>query len=786
MKRIPYGQLLAAAGLVALGGLGFSNVFELKSVLLPVVAAAAGSVLVAIVVRRFRPRPHAIWSVAASLAAFLVVVNLFLLRGEAALGVIPTPDSLSTLVHGLVSGWRDILAATVPAPGRGSLLVLPVALTWLAGLMTAEIVLRTRRILLPIAPATVLGCTAIAFSLSASGSWGAGPAVFLVLAGTLVATRSQSFAVEPLAYDRRTANSSTATADTGNEAVVVSYDEARGAAARDQRGLLQHRLIMTVPFVLVLALISPLLAGALPFVDSSHPYQFRDDYQPPSSQQDQLNPLARIGAPDRSTDFTVTLDRVPDGTLRFRTAVLDKFDGQRWNAGGTQVTAGPQIPAGAIVTAPTIRVAQHIQINHLDDNWLPSLDRPTTLTSASTSDGFGVDPLSATLTAAAKTADGLDYTVISDVAAVDPSVIETAGVATDGGARSAVDFNHPLPADLAARRDAIMGQASTPAQQLFRLLAYFHNNTTVNSKTSTDSGIPFKLVPADQNTATGQTLGNLAQFLDQTGATRNGTAEQFALAFVIFARSQGFPARLAVGYIPTKPIEAGTPYPMSSDELTAWPEIALAGLGWVPFDPSPTEKSSADLSVQEKKLDASVNSAVQQSANTNTPPPAENPNATAPPRGSHDYRVLAAAMVVLFALLVAASVMVTPVARKRRRRRKRRDADSTADQVVGAWNEAVDRLVEIGLDDSALLTTQEVARAGEGLAGPEVAGDLASLGSAANSALHRQMPPEGTDVDAAWDLSDGISRCVRAGLTSRARARARLSRRPLVGANRRP
>ena len=65
---------------------------------------------------------------------------------------------------------------------------------------------------------------------------------------------------------------------------------------------------------------------------------------------------------------------------------------------------------------------------------------------------------------------------------------------------------------------------------------------------------------------------------------REGTCGNFSSAFVVLARSLGIPARVVSGWAISPTPERQTVY---TDQAHQWAEIALSGLGWVAFDPTP-------------------------------------------------------------------------------------------------------------------------------------------------------------------------------------------------------
>src|SRR5262249_37261527 len=131
-----------------------------------------------------------------------------------------------------------------------------------------------------------------------------------------------------------------------------------------------------------------------------------------------------------------------------------------------------------------------------------------------------------------------------------------------------------LPDSVAAEAQHATAGASFPFQQATRLERYLPD---------TEKNDPSSATP-------GHTYGHLEYFL---GASHRGTTEQFATAFAVMARSLGLPARVVVGFGPGQSTLDGA-WAVRGRDALVWPEVDFAGLGWVPFYPTPHAGSAAD------------------------------------------------------------------------------------------------------------------------------------------------------------------------------------------------
>jgi transglutaminase-like putative cysteine protease len=69
--------------------------------------------------------------------------------------------------------------------------------------------------------------------------------------------------------------------------------------------------------------------------------------------------------------------------------------------------------------------------------------------------------------------------------------------------------------------------------------------------------------------------------------SRLGYCEQFSGAMTLLLRMDGVPARVAAGFLPGARDPSTGLYEVSARDAHAWVEVFFAGIGWVPFNPTP-------------------------------------------------------------------------------------------------------------------------------------------------------------------------------------------------------
>ena len=265
----------------------------------------------------------------------------------------------------------------------------------------------------------------------------------------------------------------------------------------------------------------------------------------------------------------------------WRLTSLDRFDGVRWKLNGRFADAAGQLASDVPPAIPRDLVVQEFSIVGLRQIWLPAAYEPSRLL-----DDAGVEvqyePRSGTLILEAdgETSDGLTYRVESAIPARSAEAI--AAGASQPIPDEVIDGFLDLPDDYSdlARTTALdivtTADATTPYDQALALQNHFQSYTY------------------NLDVAAGHSNDDIDGFLE----IREGYCEQFAGTFASMARSLGIPARVAVGFTWGDAV-AGDPglFVVRGKHAHAWPEVYLAGMGWVRFEPTPGRGAPNDTAV---------------------------------------------------------------------------------------------------------------------------------------------------------------------------------------------
>ncbi|MGI5212325.1 transglutaminase TgpA family protein [Plantactinospora sp. CA-290183] len=726
MRRLVSTTCTVLAAVVA--GLLFGTVFGVPGLLVPV-GVPAVVVLLAALACTGRPALESWRPLLATGAGLLAVVETSL--WSTTLAGLPTGRTLRALGAGITDSWQLTLQSTWPARPDPALLLFVPLLVVLAAVLGIELLRRPGGALPALAPSLAVAVLSQFYAPLTPGVGAAAALAYAAVAGTLLASGRS------VPDDAVTPAGRGPTGGSPARAGAV----ARGAVERSGALSVLPQLVPPA----VLGLVAALLAGLL-LPTAPARYSLRHDQAAPLPDTRLTSPLDEIAYRLASPTAPVFRVRAADAEVdRWPLVVLDTFDGVNWTSGGRYLRMGAELRPSAAVTVNVRRRSAEIEATGTGGPWLPSQTWPAGVS--------GIEPLveeghgSLLLPGSEGVAR---YTLSWWQPQVDAEALSSAAI--DPRAPGGFGGLGEVPAGMAElAEEAVRG--GRPTFQTALVLERFLRQ---NYRLATGNDLP-----------TGHSWPQVADFLLRG---KRGTSEQFAAAYVVLARMRSIPARLAVGFRTPAARDADGGYTVRNADVLAWPEVAVAGVGWVPLDPSGTASAGSTAAGGGlAALTAQVRDRLPATDELRDPPVAPPTRASdgggpALDLGTPQWTLLLGLPV----LLLAGWLLGVPATRAGRTWRRRRRPGPGA--VVGAWEEVRDRLRGHGVPVSAGMTVRDLAAEAGPVTGPGTAEELRRLGAVVDRALWSGAAPTGEDVRQAWDTV----RAVRRGLARRGwRARLR-------------
>lgn len=726
---------VALAALSAAVAAGFARVFSGDRWLAPVLAAAIAPHVIGLLTRR---RPILVTVSAWALGLTLFVI--WVLAPSSTRFGIPTGTTLHELGERVDHGLRVLRDQSAPVPPHSGAVLLAVIAVWIMAAFADHLAFRRDATIGAIAPGITLFIWIAALAPGADSRVAAAAAV-VITGSAFLALQYQ------LLLARR-----------------LNAVGASGALPAPR--LVGGALVLGVVAAIVAVTIAPSLpgAGAEPLID------LRNDDRASSTYQTSIPPLVDVADSLRRGDEIEVFTVSASAPEYWRTVALDEYTsdgGGQWTlrASGGDITRGLDNPV------PLAAVEQQYRITALTERWMPAAYEPVKVT--------GADPLvvsdSLTLVADADTVAGLSYRVSSAIPAT--FLTESQRRATAAPVPSSYNVYTRLPRsvpnEIGALALTITAGATNAYDKAALLRDYFRNGSfTYDPDVDLD----------DQVDAT-------LQFLRE----RRGFCVQFASTFALMARSLGIPTRVAVGFTPGQLDPVTGRYRVTNYQAHAWPEVWLEGVGWTnQFEPTPpsTEPGGSDLPGDTSRavvpppgvtpsttiVTGPPVSAVPSPDSSALNPPVETPAATSSSNG-RSWATTAATVIVVI-LLVGGALAIVPALKLRRRRARQQRIDPAA-RVAGAWEEAIDRLREIGHAPPVAETPSEVVTAATSTVGSPAASALREVADMHTAAQFGTGAVSPATADRAWLHVDEFSDELGQHLGLRARLRARLAVAPL-------
>lgn len=478
--------------------------------------------------------------------------------------------------------------------------------------------------------------------------------------------------------------------------------------------IIDRRGPVVPPAVLATALAALTL---LAFVLPSNGFEPRKLVTPPVTNIAISNPLPQLAAWAAQGDAELFRMRGPEVPVRLVT--LSRYSGASWEAASTYgplgVVDAPDLPTGGKFQDASV----DLRITGLQGEWLPGVGKPQAV---SLSDAM-VDPDTGSLVVAEGVKAGLSYTV--------RGVVET-----------------PADTDLAEAQVPAAATKYTALPRLPFTLAEYARQATQNARTPYEKAVALEQVvrlnrKPDAEAPVGSSYARLETFLfgaaGESGAGA-GTAEQFASAYAVLARSVGLPTRVVVGFQPV-PEQNGERVVRAAD-ATAWPEVYFSGWGWVAFDPVSGNGSGPSAASKREVLNRLASTTAKPAPTSlASVPPLVQPTAVRDDRAAVPQAPKGFPFWAFTPLLVLAALFVARTSRRVRLR---------AAGPVGAWNEVLDSLQLAGLRPKPSRTV------------PDVGGEWGEAGARLAVLVDQAaFAPQPVQQENSWRLARQVKKAVR-------------------------
>lgn len=468
----------------------------------------------------------------------------------------------------------------------------------------------------------------------------------------------------------------------------------------------------------------------------------------------------------------------------WRLTSLDDFDGRIWSSSGSYEEVRGDLLSATPTNLPAGTFPQTFHIEALAAIWLPGAYEVRTIAT----NGLTVlyEPRSSTLIVDRdqETSDNLTYQVTSSSPRISAADLRAAtGEIPDEITADYLD----LPADFSPKvrrlAEELTAQASTPYAAARALQDYLR-------------GFTYDLaVPA------GHSGDALEHFLF---STQRGYCEQFAGSFAAMARAIGLPARVAVGFTQgERDLADPDVFRVRGEHAHAWPEVFLAGAGWVSFEPTPGRgqpfaEDHTGAPVAQAGASGST-TATTSPLTTDTSPGATLPDGSAArPSRDEDLNTTPAggggapssdALVTRFitrplrtalpllGIVIIAHLMLFPLSRLVRRRLRRRRSHTPLERISLAWTEATEAAGLLGYREQRSDTVDERA---ERLASvvPDCDLDARALTHRLQIALYSAEGADDLDAELAEEAAASLTSLARSAASWQARLRPWVDPRP--------
>lgn len=720
------GQASAVGLLLVAASVFYSRVFDGSGWIVPVLLGALFSALLSYLLTRTSLNGF-LRGVALGIIGTLFIALTVLLPGTNFGGF---GDLFDAFIGSTIDGWRNALSVTLPIDTSiPEPLGFAAMLAWIAGSFTGAALGRAEGTMGLIVPGIVLA----GLSLPLAAPVGIAPFVFiagLVAAVLLVAlVRSVPQGTE----------------SEGRQQVSEFVDER----------VLTERLTSGGPILVALAVLMPLLATVLPF-GNDEPFDPRVLREPEQVTSTATNPLAEMKALRESAvpAFNLELPAAPAAEFfdRVTLVALDQYDGVTWSTDATYSQTSSEIE-GIETPFDSISVTQNYELLDVESPWLPTGGGVVRIDD---NDAWFDDVTGTFLDQSGGELN--TYSVVSQVVA--PTTEQLNAASVDLSDLRYTNSGIEIPADSPITTLTTRLEGQTTYEQLLALEAFLRDEVTLVSEA-----------------ASGTALGRVDEFLIEG----EGYRDQFVSAFVLAARQQGIPTRVAVGYRITTVDEDQTEVFLESittEEYDAWPEVRFEDIGWVAFDPVPAVTGDAG-GAEDNATEVPEGQPAPAGPTPTESDPTEDDNLDEDPEtvsATVRFLIVSGLFLLFFPTLLVVFIIVL----KRVRRRRRENLVDPTERVLAGWQESKERLVEAGIDISPDMTVKEIVTASRRELGLHAAAPLSVLAPQVTKTIYADRTPNPATADLVWREVDEFDRQLGESRSLGQNMKAKVNPRPLL------
>lgn len=645
-RHLPTEMFLAIA--VGGGSISYGGVLRGWSWLYPVLVVVGAALAGTAIARALSSHP--VVAALAGIAGWTLGMDSMFFRDASLAGVIPTGGTLESAREALDQAWHTVAFDAVPASPNVGIVALTAGALGLIALVAETIAISCR--MPAVSGAAILAVLVVPAVLKPESVGAVGFAAAAAGYLGILATASSAYA--------------------------LGKSEHTGGA------LSPGRLAVLVAAVVAGALVVPQI---IPGFDRG---TFPEGSRLQSLGQNVgLNPLISLGSDLRSSSALGVLKYATDSKtpVYLRTVTVEDFNGGTWgpqNHDDQLVRPLSSISTGTQLAVPFTTTTTVITTGGFTSPYLPTPYAPASI------DGvrgdFGWDPSDLSIKGEPASSENQLYVVRSVMPQLTPAELSASVAAPRGIDLIAAQVPRGVPQGVRDAADQVTKGAATPYARALAIQAWLRT-FQYSEKTPVEEGYD----------------GTGMDVLDTFLAKRSGYCVHFAAAMAVMARVVGIPSRIAVGFAPGHPTgqtvsipssDALPEYQVDGRDAHAWPELYFQGLGWVPFEPTPsrgvlpsyasTDSSGAGGSTN---LD-NLNDGLRAGPNDTQASPAPSHTPSAVP-GSGESTPWIPALLAALGVLAAAIVVALPAAIRAAQRRRRLNRG-----LRGIWEE----LEAVGLD----------------------------------------------------------------------------------------